>query len=80
VQQGGVQQGAAGALAQRGNVRGELMCPFCSSEQVYRIHREGFLQMRIYPLFGFYPWRCRTCKTNVMLRMRKDKERTRQRA
>ncbi|SPE26300.1 hypothetical protein SBA5_540058 [Candidatus Sulfotelmatomonas gaucii] len=78
MQQGSVQQGPA--LAPRENLRDEVMCRFCGSDRVFRIYREGFLQRRIYSFFGFYPWRCRTCKANVMLHKRRDEERTRQRA
>jgi hypothetical protein len=32
--------------------------------------RVGFLQTRIYSLFGFYPWKCPECKTRYLLRVR----------
>ena len=31
----------------------------------------GFMQEKIYPLFGYYPWRCKICRVHVMLRKRK---------
>jgi hypothetical protein len=34
------------------------------------MQRVGFLQTRILPLFGFYPWRCPECKTRFLLRSR----------
>jgi hypothetical protein len=35
--------------------------------------RVGFLQTRVYPLFGFYPWKCPECKTRYLLRARGTK-------
>jgi hypothetical protein len=35
--------------------------------------RVGFLQSKILPLFGFYPWKCPECKTRYLLRMRGEK-------
>lgn len=32
--------------------------------------RIGFLQNRIFPLFGYYPWECLVCRKTRMLRMR----------
>jgi hypothetical protein len=32
--------------------------------------RTGFLQTKIYPLFGFYPWECFSCRATKMLRSR----------
>jgi hypothetical protein len=74
MQQASAPLSATGGLAQQRKVRGEVMCRFCRSGRVYRIYREGFLQRRIYPLFGFYPWRCRTCKTSVMLHKRTNEK------
>ena len=33
-----------------------------------RLSRSGFLQQKVYPLFGYYPWECHLCRTRVMLR------------
>ncbi len=76
MQQAGPQQGVPGDLAQQGKVLGEVICRFCGSDRVYRLYREGFLQTRIYPLLGFYPWRCKTCATSMMLHKRKKERRT----
>jgi DNA-directed RNA polymerase subunit RPC12/RpoP len=46
-------------------------CRQCGSHRVYRVFRKGFLQIKIYPLFGYYPWKCRQCKGHSMLKMRK---------
>lgn len=47
-----------------------VLCDECGSDTVGRIFRKGFLQKRIYPLFGFYPWRCKGCGLRLMLRKR----------
>jgi hypothetical protein len=70
VQRADTQQGIAGGVAPQGRVRGEVVCRFCGSDKVNRLYREGFLQTRIYPLFGFYPWRCKVCAGNMMLHKR----------
>ncbi len=76
LQQRSVQQGAAGGLTQQGNVRGEVICRFCGSDRVFRLYREGFLQRHVYSLFGFYPWRCKTCAARMILHKRKKERRT----
>ena len=45
-------------------------CDECGSDEVYRVFRKGFLQQKIYPMFGFFPWRCRKCGLRLMLRKR----------
>jgi hypothetical protein len=47
-----------------------VLCDECDSDEVYRVFRKGFLQQRIYPMFGFFPWRCRKCGLRLMLRKR----------
>ncbi|MDR3753542.1 MAG: hypothetical protein P4K93_00330 [Terracidiphilus sp.] len=47
-----------------------VLCDDCGSDKVHRIFRKGFLQKRIYPLFGFYPWRCKGCGLRLMMRKR----------
>jgi hypothetical protein len=37
------------------------------------MQRVGFLQIKILPIFGFYPWRCPECKTRFLLRTRGTK-------
>jgi hypothetical protein len=46
-------------------------CRYCGSERVFRVFRQGYLQEKIYPLFGFYPWKCKGCKEHMMLHSRK---------
>jgi hypothetical protein len=35
-----------------------------------RVGRHGFLQQRIYPLLGLYPWQCAICGKHALLRRR----------
>lgn len=51
-------------------VKRRVHCQECGSDRVYRIERKGFMQKTIYPLFGYYPWRCMACRHHVMLRKR----------
>lgn len=48
----------------------KIFCEKCGSEQVHRVFREGFLQESVYPSFGYFPWRCKTCGKLMMLRKR----------
>jgi hypothetical protein len=52
--------------------KGKACCKHCGSERLFRIFREGYLQEKIYPIFGYYPWRCKACKRYMMLRKRKN--------
>ncbi len=47
-----------------------MICANCKSNRIRRIKREGFLFKSLAPLFGFYPWRCFTCGTVQLLKMR----------
>ena len=51
-------------------VRKRVLCPKCSSIHFHRIHREGFLQERFLPMFGYYPWECKVCRKVSLLRLR----------
>jgi DNA-directed RNA polymerase subunit RPC12/RpoP len=51
-----------------------IQCRMCGSEEVRRAFRRGYLQLNIFPLFGYYPWRCMTCGTRMMLRKRHRKK------
>jgi DNA-directed RNA polymerase subunit RPC12/RpoP len=47
-----------------------LHCDECNSDEVYRIFRRGYFQEKIYPMLGFYPWRCKRCGLRLMMRER----------
>jgi hypothetical protein len=38
-----------------------MVCRKCGSDDLRREHRRGFLQMKDFPIFGFYPWECIKC-------------------
>ena len=44
-------------------------CRKCG-DRVFRIYRKGFMQEKIYPYFGYFPWRCINCHNHVMLHKR----------
>ncbi len=58
-------------LVEMSAVKDLVFCKKCGSGRVYRVYREGFMQERIYPHFGYYPWLCRDCGDHAMLRKRK---------
>ena len=45
----------------------EVKCSRCGQE-LRRLAREGFLQRRIYSLFGYYPWECSRCRSRVFVK------------
>ena len=60
-----------GDLVEMPTVKDLVFCKNCGSDRVFRVYRKGFMQERIYPHFGYYPWLCRDCGDHVMLRKRK---------
>ncbi len=53
-------------------MQSELVCSGCKSRHMMRLERKGFLQTRILPLFGFFPWKCYDCRRYRYLRVRGD--------
>jgi len=47
-----------------------MICTNCESYRIRRIKREGFLRVKLAPMFGYYPWRCSTCGTVQLLKSR----------
>jgi DNA-directed RNA polymerase subunit RPC12/RpoP len=47
-----------------------LQCPKCGSERVRRIERKGILERRLFKFFGYFPWRCATCRDKFFLKRR----------
>jgi hypothetical protein len=37
--------------------------------------RRGFLETRVYPLLGYFPWRCAGCDTRFLMRTRGESKR-----
>jgi predicted RNA-binding Zn-ribbon protein involved in translation (DUF1610 family) len=65
----------AGNVVEIGHKRDVVYCPECGSDKVYRIERTGFLQRRVFPMLGFYPWVCKECGREELLRKRNRKRR-----
>jgi predicted RNA-binding Zn-ribbon protein involved in translation (DUF1610 family) len=69
VSQGNARAGLAEGVVPA--VQKAVFCQRCGSDRVYRVFREGFLQEKIYPLLGLYPWKCKKCGERIMLRKRR---------
>ena len=63
-------RGAEELLAEHAGIKEKWQCPTCGSRRLRRLERMGFLQNKVYSMFGYYPWRCGTCKTSFYLRRR----------
>jgi len=50
----------------------DMYCVTCGCE-MRRLMRESFLQRKVYPLFGYYPWECPLCRELVMFKARHRK-------
>jgi hypothetical protein len=53
------------------------VCPDCGGRNLRRLSRTGFLQERVFPLFGYYPWECGVCRQMTLLRNRGNNTRKR---
>jgi hypothetical protein len=42
------------------------LCPRCESDRFFREERKGFLQSKLFPLLGLYPWECKVCRLSCM--------------
>jgi ssDNA-binding Zn-finger/Zn-ribbon topoisomerase 1 len=70
VKAGNIVEVKAEKIAEANPADERMHCDECGSDEVYRIFRKGFFQQRIYPIFGFFPWRCKKCGLRLMLRKR----------
>jgi hypothetical protein len=50
--------------------KAKVKCPKCKQKEMARISRRGFLQKRIFPLLGMYPWQCAICGEEKLLQRR----------
>jgi len=66
----------AGNMVEGSSTKERVHCRWCGDDKVIRVHRKGFLQEKIYPIFGYYPWRCMHCGVQVMLRKRRRAKNT----
>jgi len=51
-----------------------MQCTRCGSE-MRRLMRESFLQRKVYPLFGYYPWECPICRQPILFKKRVARKR-----
>ena len=51
-----------------------MQCSRCGSE-MRRLMRESFLQRKVYPLFGYYPWECPICRQPILFKKRVSRKR-----
>jgi len=65
-----VREPQTGQFINTSALKGHLFCKCCGSQRVFRVFREGFLKERVYPMFGFYPWKCRVCGACIILHKR----------
>jgi predicted RNA-binding Zn-ribbon protein involved in translation (DUF1610 family) len=68
-------EAARGDVAGMNGNRDLVYCPSCGSDLMYRLERSGVIQRWVNPLFGFYPWQCKACGAEVMLRKRHRRRR-----
>ncbi len=72
---------ASGAPAENGveivRKRDVVYCPNCGGDRMYRVDRRGLLRRNVFPIFGFYPWVCKGCGHDALLRKRNRRRRKR---
>jgi DNA-directed RNA polymerase subunit RPC12/RpoP len=61
---------AAAGYVEQAAATPKIRCPQCGGDHPRRLERKGFLQDRVYPLFGYYPWVCGACKSIFLMRKR----------
>jgi hypothetical protein len=47
-----------------------MVCRKCGSDKLHRAYRTGFLQLKVFPIFGLYPWECIKCRKVGLYRKR----------
>jgi len=47
-----------------------MHCSQCGCKGLIRLRRTGFLELRFFPIFGYYPWKCPKCRAKCLLRHR----------
>ncbi len=43
-------------------------CDRCSGNFFRRLNRKGFMERKVLPYLGFFPWECALCRRKVVLR------------
>jgi predicted RNA-binding Zn-ribbon protein involved in translation (DUF1610 family) len=47
-----------------------LTCPTCGKQMLKRTSRKGFMQRVVFVRFGYYPWKCGSCRSVRLLKNR----------
>jgi hypothetical protein len=50
-----------------GSRRSNMHCKDCGNP-LRRLARQGFLQLKVYPKLGYYPWECPICRKTTMVK------------
>ena len=53
-----------------------MYCTRCG-HSLQRMQRRGFLQKRVYPRFGYYPWHCPYCREPMILKKQHENKKHR---
>jgi hypothetical protein len=53
-----------------------ILCPKCSSPRTHRMERQGFMQQKIYPFFGYFPWECKICRVTFLEKKRNKRKKS----
>ncbi len=61
---------AAEGFVDKAGASTKVLCPECGGDHPRRVERKGFLQRKVYPIFGYYPWFCPDCKSTFAMRKR----------
>lgn len=59
-----------GADRERNRMAHRKSCPECGQPRLTRSKRRGFWEKWVMAFFGRYPWKCKACKTRVMIKDR----------
>lgn len=52
-----------------------LQCPYCGTMTMRREKRHGWLEQKLLPRLGLYPWECSQCRESRYFRDRGGKKR-----
>ena len=69
-----VQSGSVAEAVQQTAWKAEVECPMCGSRRPHRMERRCFFQVKVLPVFGYYPWLCGVCRTSFLTRKRYRKK------
>ena len=50
-----------------------MECPQCLRGEFRRTARKGFFERHIYVRFGYFPWKCPTCRFRTLLKSRGER-------